>query len=184
MPHDLVRAFVTAALLAAVVGVLFVFAMLVALIWPRARQHFNFFTGPGFAEWRQERRQLRAFDQWRVIWATSRNRPVSRAALAGAQLAHVRYLQDMARRAPLVRGLLAVLAAASAFLAAGLVVSAVAQSQRRMADSIFAAVWAIYALGLGLALPWLLRRLPERMARLREQIEGSPGMPRQDGEMR
>ena len=154
-----------------------------ALIRSWAQEHL--FLGPRRDEWQQARRQFRHLDQWRVIWATHRNHQVSRARLAAAQLIYVRYLQDAARRALLLRWrwLRIAMPAISGVLAAGYATVAAAHSQQRVMDSLFAIGWAIYSLGWGVALPLSVRRLPERMARLQAEIERAHGMPPEDRQM-
>jgi hypothetical protein len=90
--HDPAQAFLIAAL--AAVGL----AMLVPLII-YLRNKLFFFDWPPLYEWQQARRQLHRIDQGRVIWATYRHHPASRATLADAQLAYARYRQASAQRA-------------------------------------------------------------------------------------
>jgi hypothetical protein len=128
------------------------------------------FAGPRLEAWRDARRHLIWADQWRVVWATSWHRPVSRSALADAQLAYAGYFQDMARRSPLLRRrwVRVGLPAGYGLAAAGFVAAAITQShgQQRGFDTRMAALFAVLALNFALVMPWLLRRRNERMARL------------------
>ncbi len=170
MDHD--PAQVTVFLIAALATVV-VLVILVALIRPMVRKLF-FFDWPPLYEWQQARRQLSRADQWRVIWATRRNHPVSRATPAGAQLAYARYrhasAQRSAQRLLCRRGLRVSLAAISVVFAGSWAVAAAAQSQQRIADSVAAAGAAMAALA-GALDPWSVRRLIKRMARLQREIE-------------
>jgi hypothetical protein len=168
--HD--PAQVTDFLIAALATVV-VLVILVALVLPLVRKLF-FFDWPPLYEWQQARRQLRRIDQWRVIWATRRNHLISRATLAGAQLAYVRYrhasAQRSAQRLPRRRRLRATVAAIFV-VNAGSWAAAAARSQQRIADSVLAAGFAISALGPALVFPWSERRLIKQMTRLQREIE-------------
>lgn len=156
--------------------------ILAALVRSRAQEHL--FAGPHRGAWQQARRQLRHLDQWRVIWATRRNHPVSRAGLAGAQLVYVRYLQDAARRTLLgYRWLRTALPAIYGVLAAGYAAFAVTQSRGRIIHVLIAACWAAISLIWALAVPRSVRRMPEKMVRLQAEIERANRMPPGDSEM-
>jgi hypothetical protein len=110
-----------------------------------------------------------------VIWATGRNRPVGRAALAEAQVAYARYRQARAQRA-LDRQrrrwrwrvvALVFLCIAAAYWAA----MAAAQGQQRTIDSLVAAGYVLGALGNVLENSRSLRRQGDRMARLQTRIK-------------
>ena len=133
-----------------------------------------FFDWPPLYEWEQARRQLRLGDRWRVIWATYRHHPASRAALAGAQVAHARYRQAAAQRG-LNRqrpGRRAVGMVYCGVLAAVWAALAAAYSQQRILYSVQAACFAGLALVSGLDLDRrTARRQAELMARLQAEIE-------------
>ncbi len=158
--------FVVAALI--VVGVV----ILVALIWPLANKLF-LFDWPPLYEWQQARRPLRRIDQWRVIWATYRNRPARRAELAEAQLAYARCRQARAQRALDRRrpGWQVVALVGQGIVVASFAALAAAHSQQRALYSLLAAGQAVGALGNVLGLPGSLSRQVKRMARLQIQIE-------------
>jgi len=158
--------FVIAALI--VVGVV----ILVALLWPLANKLF-FFDWPPLYEWQQARRPLRRIDQWRVIWATDRNHPVGRAALAEAQLAYAHYRQARAQRALDRRrpGWQVVALVLQGIGVAGFAALAAAHSQQRVFYSLLAAGQALGALGIVLENSRSLRRRADRMARLQTQID-------------
>ena len=173
--------FVVAALIA--VGVV----ILVALIWPLANKLF-FSDWPPLYEWQQARRPLRRSDQWRVIWATYRNRPARCAELTEAQLAYARYRQARAQRALDRRrpGWQVVVLIVQGIGVAGFAAPAAAHSQQRAFYSLLAAGQALGALGTVLGLPGSLSRQVKRMTRLRIQIEdraqvGQMLCPRGDG---
>jgi hypothetical protein len=171
--HDPAQAsdFFLIAALAAVVGLV----VLGALVRPLVQKLF-FFDWPPLYEWQQARRQLRRADRWRVIWATRRNHPISRAPLADAQLAYTRYryasAQRSAQRLLRRRGLRVSLAAISVVFAGSWAVAA-ALSQQRIVDSVAAAGAALAALAAlaGALDPWSVRRLIKQMARLQREIE-------------
>ncbi len=168
MHHDLSggTAFLIAVLV--VVGAV----ILVALIWPLVNKLF-FFDWPPLYEWQQARRPLRPIDQWRVIWATDRNRPVGRATLADAQLAYARYRQARARRA-LDRRRLGWRVAAlvlQGIVVASFAALAAAHSQQRVFYSLLAAGNALGAVGNVLESSRSLSRQVEQMARLQTQIK-------------
>lgn len=129
------------------------------------------FDWPPLYEWQQARRQVRLIDRVRVVWATYRHHPASRATLADAQLAHARYRQAAAQRALDRRrpGRSVVAAAGLSVLAACWVALAATHHQLQVLYW-SAASYAFMALGIGLE-PWSLRRLTQRMTRLQTQIE-------------
>jgi hypothetical protein len=128
---------------------------------------------PPLYEWQQACRQLRRIDQGRVIWATYRHHPASRAMLADAQLAYARYCQARAQRALDRRRPGRRVAAAASFgvLAAGSAAIAATNSQQRIALTLGAAGYAMSALSLLLGGPRSLKRGTERMARLQAEIQ-------------
>jgi len=137
------------------------------------------FDWPELYEWQQARRQLRPSDRWRVIWATYRHHPASRATPADAQLAHARYRQAVAQRA-LDRqrpGRQTVGMVYCGVLAAVWAAFAAAYSQQRILFSIQAACFAGLALSNWLD-PRTARRQAELMARLQAQIEHAPEISR------
>jgi hypothetical protein len=139
--------------------------------WVRGR----FFAGPRLDKWQEARRRLSRADQWRVIWQTRRNYPASRVALADAQLAYARYLQDAAERSPWLRwrwlrvGLPAYFGVLAVFAAGGTITQG-QSSQERLTDTVLAAGFAMSAL-TGALVPRSMRRLIKRMARLLQEIE-------------
>ena len=162
MPHDLAQFLLIAALTA--VGLIILIPLGIFLV-----HKLFFFDWPPLYEWQQARRQLRRIDQWRVIWATYRHHPASRAALADAQLAHVRYRQAAAQRA-LDRqrrpGRRAVATVYCGVLAAVWAALAATYSQQRILYSIQAASFAGLALGY-----WLDRRAARRQAELMARLQ-------------
>ena len=174
MHHD--PAHVTGFLTGVAVGVVLT-AVLVVI---RLQVQRRIFAGPRLDTWQQARRQLGWADQWRVIWATQFSHLTSRAALAHAQLAYARYLQDAARREiekqsrpGLRRGSRLTAAAGFGLAAIGWWAAAAAQSHEpNKAVSFAVAAWFTFsALYTALALPRSLRRLMTRMARLEAKIE-------------
>jgi len=161
---DLTQVLVVAALSA--VG----FAILIPLITYLVHKLF-FFDWPPLYEWQQTRRQLRLSDRWRVIWATYRHHPTSRAVLADSQLAYARYRQAAAQRA-LGRHRRGWRAAVTVYLVLAAVWAALAAtlSQQRILNSLQAASFAGLALVIGLS-PRSARRLAELMARLQTEIQ-------------
>ena len=116
-----------------------------------------------------------------MIWATGRNHPVGRAALAEAQLAYARYLQARAQRAldrrrpgwqVVALVLQGIAVASSAALAA-------AHSQQRVLYSEPAAgPAALGALGIVLESSRSLKRRADRMARSRHGSTTVPTLAR------
>jgi hypothetical protein len=130
-----------------------------------------FFDWPPLYEWQQARRQLRLSDWRRVIWATYRHHPASRATLADAQLAYARYRQAAAQRALDRRpGWRAVAAVYWGVLAALWVALAATHSQLRILSSIQAFSYAGLAIVIWMG-PRSARRLVELMARLQAEIK-------------
>lgn len=162
----------TAFLIAALVVVAVI--IVVALLWPLANKLFSF-DWPPLYEWQQARRPLRRIDRWRVIWATDRNHPVGRAALADAQLAYARYCQartqrGLDRQRGRRRWRVGVLVL-QGIAAAGFTALAAAHSQQRLLYSLLAAGQALGVLGIVLENSRSLRRRADRMARLQIQIK-------------
>lgn len=165
MHHDLARLLLITA---------FTAAGLVILVPPGVYlvHKLFFFDWPPLYEWQQARRQLRLSDRWRVIWATYRHHPASRAVLAGAQVAHARYRQAVAQRAldrqrPGWRAVATVYCGVLAALWAAL---AATHSQQQILYSIQAVCFAGLALSNGLG-PRTARRQAELMARLQAEIK-------------
>lgn len=165
MDHDPAQVLFIAALAA---GLVILVPVIIYL-----RNKLFFFDWPPLYEWQQARRQLRRIDQGRVIWATYRHHPASRAMLADAQLAHARYRQASAQRALDRRrpGRRVAAAALGGVLAAGCAALAVTNSQQRIVFIWAAAGYASSALGPLVEGPRTLKRLTERMARLQAEIQ-------------
>ncbi len=174
MHPDLVQLFRIAALGAVALGILVPLGIYLV-------HKLFFFDWPPLYEWQQARGQLRLQDRWRVIWATYRHHPASRAVLADAQLAHVRYRQAAAQRAlerqRQRRGRRVVAAAYFGVLAAYWAAFAATHSQVRILLSLQAASFAGLALVIWLG-PRSARRQAELMARLQAQIEHAPEISR------
>lgn len=174
MHHD--PAHVTGFLIGVAAGV--VLTAILAVI--RVQVQRRIFAGPRLDAWQQARRQLGWAGQWRVIWATQFSHLTSRAALAHAQLAYARYLQDAARREiekqsrpGLRRGRWLAAAAGFGLAATGWWAAAATPGQGPEEVVAFAAAaWLMFsALYTALALPRSWRRLMKRMARLQAKIE-------------
>ena len=166
MHHDPAQAFLVAAL--AAVGLVILVPLIIFL-----RNKLFFFDWPPLYEWQQARRQLHRIDRGRVIWATYRHHPASRATLADAQLAYARYRQATAQRALDRRRPGRRVAAAAFFgvLAAGSAALAATHSQQRTVFIWGAAGYAFSALGPLVEGRRSLKRLTERMAQLHAEIQ-------------
>ena len=169
MHQDPAQPFLIAAL--ATLGLVILVPLIIYL-----RNKLFFFDWPPLYEWQQARRQLHRIDQGRVMWATYRHHPASRATLADAQLAYARYRQAAAQRAlDRERPWRRVAAAFFGVLAAGSAAFAAMHSQQRIIFILGASGYAIGALGPLLEGPRSLKRLTERMAQLQAEIQDCDG---------
>ena len=91
--------------------------------------------------------------------------------LAGAQLAYVRYVQDTAKRSPLLwwRWVRIGMPVGYAVLAVAFAFPAIGQGQ--IFDGVMAVLFAALALAWALMIPWSIRRQGERMGRLWAELE-------------
>jgi hypothetical protein len=155
-----------AALIAFAVAILVAGVAVIAGLSLRRR----IFASPARDEWNLTRHDLSTADQWRVQWATSFRRPVSRGRLAPAQLVYSRYAQYAAERSPLNRKSLRIGLAVLYLVLAALQVGNGVTSHGRALDFVSAAGWAVIAVMFGLVAPGAARRMPVKLKRLRREI--------------
>jgi len=142
-------------------------AMLIGLRFRR-----KLFAGPAREAWDQARHGLTRGEQLRVQRATKRRHPVSRAALAPAQLAFSRFVEDVAERSPMRRraGKVAMTVVYLSMAAEELAFGAAEGPPRGVFYLVFGSLFAVLAVVSAPLISRSLAQQPARMRRLRIEV--------------